>query len=66
MKKTIEFMKRSKGWLLLALIGFGALFFAFRNSSIGRSDSSNPRQQLLTGMSKALEDLHYTPEVIDD
>ena len=59
-------MKRSKGWLLLALIGFGALFFAFRNSSIGRSDSSNPRQQLLTELGKVLEDLHYTPKVIDD
>ena len=66
MKKTIEFMKRSKGWLLLALIGFGALFFAFRNSSIGRSTSSNPRQQLLTELGKVLEDLHYTPKVIDD
>ena len=59
-------MKRSKGWLLLALIGFGALFFAFRNSSIGRSTSSNPRQQLLTELGKVLEDLHYTPKVIDD
>ena len=66
MKKIIEFMKRSKGWLLLALIGFGALFFAFRNSSIGRSTSSNPRQQLLTELGKVLEDLHYTPKVIDD
>jgi carboxyl-terminal processing protease len=66
MKKTIEFMKRSKGWLLLALIGFGALFFAFRNSSMGRSDSSNPRQQLLTELGKVLEELHYTPKVIDD
>ena len=59
-------MKRSKGWLLLALIGFGALFFAFRNSSIGRSTSSNPRQQLLTELGKVLEELHYTPKVIDD
>jgi carboxyl-terminal processing protease len=66
MKKTIEFMKRSKGWLLLALFGFGALFFAFRNSSIGRSTSSNPRQQLLTELGKVLEELHYTPKVIDD
>jgi carboxyl-terminal processing protease len=66
MNKIIEFMKRSKGWLLLALIGFGALFFAFRNSSLGSSDSSNPRQQLLTELGKVLEELHYTPKVIDD
>ena len=59
-------MKRSKGWLLLALIGFGALFFAFRNSSIGRSDSSNPRQQLLVELGRVLEEQHYTPKVIDD
>ena len=59
-------MKRSKGWLVLALFGFGALFFAFRNSSMGRSDSSNPRQQLLSELGRALEDQHYTPKVIDD
>lgn len=59
-------MKSSKGWLLLAFIGFGALFFAFRNSSIGRSASSNPRQQLLTELGRVLEDQHYSPKIIDD
>jgi carboxyl-terminal processing protease len=65
MKKIIQFMQSRKGWLLLACIGFGALFFAFRNSSIGRS-SSNSRQQLLSDLGRVLEEQHYSPKAIDD
>ncbi|NDA63019.1 MAG: tail-specific protease [Chitinophagia bacterium] len=65
MKKLFLFMQRRKGWILLAFAGFGILFFAFRNSSIGKSPS-NPRQQLLFELGKVLEEQHYNPKVIDD
>lgn len=58
-------MQRKKGWILLSFVGFGILFFAFRNSSIGKS-SSSPRQQLLFELGKVLEEQHYKPKVIDD
>lgn len=58
-------MQRRKGWILLAFVSFGILFFAFRNTSIGKSPS-NPRQQLLFELGKVLEEQHYNPKVIDD
>ncbi|MFM7358282.1 MAG: carboxy terminal-processing peptidase [Sediminibacterium sp.] len=65
MKKLFEFMMRKK-WLLLAMVCFGALFFAFRNSTLGILDASSPRQQLLKELGKVLEEQHYDPKSIDD
>lgn len=56
----------SKKWLLLAMVCFGALFFAFRNSTIGLLEPSNPRQQLLKEVGRVLEEQHYDPKLIDD
>lgn len=65
MKKLFEFMMRKK-WLLLAMVCFGALFFAFRNSNLGILDASSPRQLLLKELGKVLEEQHYDPKSIDD
>ncbi|MFY8007886.1 MAG: carboxy terminal-processing peptidase [Sediminibacterium sp.] len=65
MKKIVDFMM-SKKWLLLAMVCFGALFFAFRNSSLGMLEPSNPRQQLLKEVGRVLQEQHYDPKNIDD
>ncbi|MFN5225775.1 MAG: carboxy terminal-processing peptidase [Bacteroidota bacterium] len=65
MKKLIQFMM-SKKWLLLAMVCFGALFFAFRSSSLGLLEPANPRQQLLREIGRVLEEQHYDPKQIDD
>ncbi len=56
----------SKKWLLLAMVCFGALFFAFRSSSLGLLEPANPRQQLLREIGRVLEEQHYDPKQIDD
>lgn len=60
-------MKSRKGLLLLAIVLFSGLFFAFRATSFG--DSKVPvtqRQRLLTAVASLLEDQHYSPKMIND
>jgi len=60
-------MKSRKGLLLLAIILFGGLFFAFRTSGIGGPGVVlTKRQQLLTSVGSILEELHYSPKSIND
>lgn len=60
-------MRSRKGFLLLAIVLFGGLFFAFKNSGIGGSDIVvTQRQRLLTGVGSILEDLHYSPKSLND
>ncbi len=60
-------MKSRKGLLLLAIILFGGLFFAFRSSGIGGKDIlMTQRQRLLTEVGRILEQQHYSPKIIND
>ena len=60
-------MKSRKGLLLLAIVLFGGLFFAFKSSVIGDSDIViTPRQRLLTEVGQILKQLHYSPKDIND
>lgn len=60
-------MRSRKGTLLLAIVLFGGLFFAFKSSGIGGSDIVvTQRQRLLTGVGSILEDLHYSPKSLND
>lgn len=60
-------MRSRKGFLLLAIVLFGGLFFAFKNSGIGGLDIVvTQRQRLLTGVGSILEDLHYSPKSLND
>ncbi len=60
-------MKSRKGLLLLAIVLFGGLFFAFRTTSFGGSDVIlTPQQQLLKVVAQILEDQHYSPKMIND
>lgn len=60
-------MKSRKGLLLLAIISFGGLFFAFRTSGIGGPGIVvTQRQRLLTSVGSILEELHYSPKNIND
>lgn len=66
MQKFTQFMKTRKGLLLLAIILFGGLFFAFR-SSIGENGIViTPRQRLLKAVGDMLEQQHYSPKNIND
>lgn len=60
-------MKSRKGVVLLAIVLFGGLFFAFKNSGFGGSDILlTQRQRLLAAVGTALEEQHYSPKKIDD
>lgn len=60
-------MRSRKGLLLLAIILFGGLFFAFKNSGFGNTDIVvTQRQRLLSSVGSILEDLHYSPKNIND
>lgn len=60
-------MKSKKGLLLLSVILFGGLFFAFKNTGFGGTDVIlTQRQRLLAAVGSILEDLHYSPQKIDD
>lgn len=59
-------MKSRKGLLLVAIVLFGGLFFAFK-SSVGSSDIIlTQRQRLLAAVGQALEEAHYSPKNIND
>ncbi len=60
-------MKSRKGLLLLAIILFGGLFFAFRSSGIsGHGVILTQRERLLKSVGSILEELHYSPKNIND
>ena len=60
-------MKSRKGLLLLAIVLFGGLFFAFKSFSVGGTDLLiTQRQRLLSAVGSILEDLHYSPKNIND
>lgn len=59
-------MKSRKGLLLLAIVLFGGLFFAFRSSVQGKDIVITPRQRLLTAVGAMLEAHHYSPKNIND
>ncbi|HVZ24550.1 MAG TPA: carboxy terminal-processing peptidase [Sediminibacterium sp.] len=60
-------MKSRKGLILTAIILFGGLFFAFRNTVLGKSDILMTRQQqLLAAVGSVLEQQHYSPKIIND
>ncbi len=60
-------MKTKKGLLLMAIVLFGGLFFAFR--TIGVKESNNAitlQQRLLNAVGALLEQEHYSPKPIND
>lgn len=60
-------MKSRKGLLLLAIVLFGGLFFAFRTSGIGSKDILvTQKQRLLSAVGTYLEQYHYSPKNIND
>ncbi len=59
-------MKSRKGLLLLAIILFGGLFFAFRSTITGSDIVLTPRQRLLAAVGGILEQHHYSPKNIND
>jgi carboxyl-terminal processing protease len=67
MQKIMQFMKSRKGLLLLAVVLFGGLFFAFRNTVIGNTDIVlTQKQRLLQAVGAYLEQHHYSPKNIND
>ncbi|MEO8172815.1 MAG: PDZ domain-containing protein, partial [Sediminibacterium sp.] len=59
-------MKSKKGLLLVAIVMFAGLFFAFR-SSLGATDPVlPPKQRLLSEVGRILTQLHYSPKDIND
>lgn len=60
-------MKSRKGLLLVAIVLFGGLFFAFRTSGIGSTDILvTQKQRLLNAVGSILEQQHYSPKNIND
>ena len=60
-------MKSRKGLLLLAIVLFGGLFFAFKSSGIiGKDVVITQRQRLLSAVGEILEKEHYSPKNIND
>lgn len=61
-------MKSRKGLLVLAIVLFGGLFFAFRTSGITGSKDIvvTQRQRLLSAVGTILEEQHYSPKIIND
>lgn len=60
-------MKRRKGLLLLAVVLFGGLFFAFTYTSGKKTDVLvSQRQRLLSAVGYLLESQHYSPKQIND
>jgi carboxyl-terminal processing protease len=67
MQKFTQFMKSRKGLLILAIVLFGGLFFAFRSTSNGSTDIIiTLKQRLLAGVGQILEEQHYNPKNIND
>jgi carboxyl-terminal processing protease len=66
MQKIKTFMKSRKGLLLLAIVMFGGLFFAFRATITGSDIVITQRQRLLAHVGAILEQHHYSPKDIND
>ncbi|MDE3237078.1 MAG: carboxy terminal-processing peptidase [Bacteroidota bacterium] len=58
-------MKSTKGLLVLAVVLFGGLFFAFSRNG-GGNDYITQKQKLLVTISQLLEQQHYSPKKLDD
>lgn len=59
-------MKSRKGLVLLAVILFGGLFFAFRYTAGGTDTVLSQRQRLLSAVGSLLESQHYSPKNINN
>ncbi|MES2005313.1 MAG: carboxy terminal-processing peptidase [Bacteroidota bacterium] len=60
-------MKSRKGLLVIAIILFGGLFFAFKTTGAGSKDILlTQRQRLLAAVGTILEEQHYSPKNIND
>ena len=60
-------MKSRKGLLLLAIVLFGGLFFAFKSSKLGGPITPiTQKQHLLMSVGSILENQHYSPKLIND
>ena len=58
-------MRSPKGLLVVALVVFGALFFAFTSNK--HSDITiTQKQKLLSEIGEILERQHYSPKIIND
>jgi carboxyl-terminal processing protease len=67
MQKFKQFMKSRKGLLLLAIVLFGGLFFAFKSSNLGLPVTPlTQKQHLLMSVGSILENQHYSPKNIND
>ncbi len=59
-------MKSTKGLILLAIVLFGSLFFAFTNNGSKDNLLITQKQRLLNAISEVLEKQHYSPKAIND
>ena len=59
-------MKSRKGLVLLAVVLFGGLFFAFRYTGGGTDTVLSQRQRLLSAVGSLLESQHYSPKNINN
>ncbi len=59
-------MKSTKGLILLAIVLFGCLFFAFTRNGDDKENFINQRQKLLSEVGNLLEKQHYSPQIIND
>jgi len=66
MQKIKDFMKSRKGLVLLAVVLFGGLFFAFRYTGGGTDTVLSQRQRLLSAVGSLLESQHYSPKNINN
>jgi carboxyl-terminal processing protease len=67
MQQFKTFMMSKKGLLVWAALAFGALFFAFTNTTgIKDLKSLEQRKKLLAAIGTLLEEQHYSPKKIDD
>jgi carboxyl-terminal processing protease len=66
MQKIVQFMKSPKGIIVVAIVVFGSLFFAFTNNHNGDNINITQKQKLLSEIGNLLEKQHYSPKKIDD
>lgn len=60
-------MKSKKGLVLTVIVLFGALFFAFKVIDSGNETINiTTRQRLLNAIGSLLEEVHYSPKLIND
>lgn len=59
-------MKSRKGLLLIAIIAFGSLFFAFKTGGEDKKGVMPKEQKLLAAIGSLLEEKHYSPKLIND